>query len=139
VAHGRGDEIRRVGQVFGRSPGIATVMLALTETRREVGSSVFRLIQVHGECGLLDVDRLEAAALDVPIEEDDGVVIGLEHCEFIDSMALAALLRAYNRFADDGRRLVLAAPTVQARRVLQVSGLNIGALVFDSVEQAFPG
>jgi anti-anti-sigma factor len=104
-------------------------------TTRDVGSSSYRIVHVHGELGLPDVDELQAA-VDQAGTEDAGVVVGLEHCEFIDSMALAALVRAHNHFAEDGRRLVIGGPTVQVRRVLKISGLDRDGLVFDSVEQA---
>jgi anti-anti-sigma factor len=104
---------------------------------RNIGSSRHRVIQVRGELGLPDVERLEEI-LDAT-EPDEGVVVGLGLCGFIDSIALAALMRAHNRFAEDGRRLVIAAPTTQVRRVLQISGLEIDGLVFDSVDEALAG
>jgi anti-anti-sigma factor len=110
-------------------------MTTFTENRREVGSSSYRVIQIHGECGLPDVDDLEAS-LGQTAGAEAGVVIGLEHCEFIDSMALAALVRAHGRVEEDGRQLVMAAPTAQVRRVLRVSRLETEGLVFDSVEAA---
>lgn len=113
-------------------------MTTFTENRREVGSSSYRVIQIHGECGLPDVDNLEAR-LEGTAGVGAGVVIGLEHCEFIDSMALAALVRAHGRVEEDGGRLVMAAPAAQARRVLRVSRLETEGIVFDSVEEAVAG
>jgi anti-anti-sigma factor len=92
------------------------------------------VVEVHGELSLPDVDRLQSALDDT--DPDEGVVIGLEHCEFIDSIALAALFRARDDFARNGRRLVMAGPTAQVRRVLQISGLDIDGVVFESVESA---
>jgi anti-anti-sigma factor len=110
-------------------------MTTFDVTTRDLSSSRYRIVHVHGELGLPDVDGLQAA-VDQAAAEDAGVVIGLEHCEFIDSMALAALIRAHNHFAEDDRRLVIGGPTVQVRRVLEISGLDRDGLVFDSVEQA---
>ena len=107
-------------------------------TIRDTGSSRYRVIEVHGEFGLTDVDELQAL-LDDAAAESAGVVIGLDNCEFIDSLALAALIRAHNQFAADGRRLVIGGSTTQVRRVLEISGLDIPGLVFDSVEQALAG
>lgn len=113
-------------------------MSLFAENRHEVGSSSYRVIEVYGECGLPDVD-----ALQVTLGETDGseagVVIGLEHCEFIDSTALAALFRVHARGMADGRQFVMAAPSAQVRRVLQVSRLDTDGLVFDSVEEALAG
>ena len=113
-------------------------MSTFKENRREVGSSTYRVIQIHGECGLPDIDELHAA-LDGPAATGEPIVIGLENCEFIDSMALAALVRAHDRVGEDGGSLVMAAPTDQARRVLEVSGLDTRGVVFDSVEEAVAG
>jgi anti-anti-sigma factor len=113
-------------------------MSTFKENRREVGSSTYRVIQILGECGLPDIDELHAA-LDGPAAGGEPIVIGLENCEFIDSMALAALVRAHDRIGEDGGSLVMAAPTDQARRVLEVSRLDTRGLVFDSVEEAVAG
>jgi anti-anti-sigma factor len=107
-------------------------------TVREVGSASQRVIDVQGEFGLADVAELQAL-LDDPAADGPGVVVGLGHCEFIDSMALASLVRAHNRFAAAGRRLVIGGTTTQVRRVLEVTGLDIDGLVFDSVEAALAG
>jgi anti-anti-sigma factor len=110
-------------------------MSLFAENRHEVGGSAYRVIEVYGECGLPDVDALRAA-LGAADGTEAGVVIDLEHCGFIDSMALAALFRARDQSVFDGRRFVMAAPRAQARRVLQVSRLDTDGLVFDSVEDA---
>jgi anti-anti-sigma factor len=107
-------------------------------TARDVGASSYRIVHVHGEFGLPDVDELQAV-VDRAAAEGAGVVVGLEHCEFIDSMALASLIRAHNHFVDAGRRLVIGGATAQVRRVLEISGLDRDSLVFDSVEQALVG
>ena len=113
-------------------------MPTFDETRREVGTARYRVIQIHGECGLPDVDDLQAT-LDLAAGQEEGVVIGLEHCEFIDSMALASLVRAHSRVKESGRQLVMAAPSAQVRRILGVSRLETEGLVFDSVEEALAG
>jgi anti-anti-sigma factor len=103
-------------------------------TRRDVGTSRYRVVEIRGELGLPDIDRLQSVLEET--DADEGVVIGLEHCEFIDSIALAALFRARDDFARQGRRLVMAGPSVQVRRILQVSGLDIDSVVFESVGSA---
>lgn len=94
-----------------------------------------RVLEIRGELGLPDVDRLqeELEAADLKVSD---IVVDMEGCEFIDSLALAALLRARDRMAQEGRRLVLAGPTTQVRRVLEVSGLLLDDFVFESVERA---
>jgi anti-sigma B factor antagonist len=113
-------------------------MTTFKENRREADSSTCRVIEIHGECGLPDIDELQAA-LEAPAGSGEEVVIGLEHCEFIDSMALAALVRERDRIGEDGGSLVMAAPTEQIRRVLEVSRLDTRGLVFDTIEEAVAG
>jgi anti-anti-sigma factor len=115
--------------------GNRTVMSLFAENRHEVGASSYRVIEVYGECGLPDVDALQVT-LDATDGSEAGIVIGLEHCEAIDSMALAALVRARARGRAGGREFVMAAPSAQVRRVLQVSRLDTDGLVFDSVDEA---
>jgi anti-anti-sigma factor len=113
-------------------------MSLFAENRHEVGSSSYRVIEVYGECGLPDVDALQMT-LDATDGSEAGVVIGLEHCESMDSMALAALLRAHGRASADGRELVMAAPSASVRRALQISRLDTEGVVFDSVAEAVAG
>jgi anti-anti-sigma factor len=101
---------------------------------REVGPNQ-RVLEVHGELGLADIERLQEALDEVAAEARD-LVVGLEACEFIDSIALAALLRASDRLAQNGNRLVIAGPTGQVRRILEVSGLDLDGFLFDSVDAA---
>jgi anti-anti-sigma factor len=90
---------------------------------------------VHGELGLADVDRLQEALEEVAAEARN-VVVGLEECEFVDSIALAAVLRARDRLAENGCRLMISGPTGQVRRVIEISGLDLDGFLFDSVDQA---
>jgi anti-anti-sigma factor len=109
-------------------------MTSFETTRRDAGTSRYRVVEIHGEFGLADVDRLRGVLDET--DPDEGAVIGLEHCEFVDSIALAALFRARDDFARQDRRLVMAGPTAQVRRILQISGLDIDGVVFESVERA---
>jgi anti-anti-sigma factor len=101
---------------------------------REVGPTQ-RVLDVHGELGLADVDRLQEA-LDEVAAHGRYIVLGMENCEFIDSIAIAALLRARDRLGENDCRMVLAGPTGQVLRVLQISGLNLDGFLFDSVDGA---
>jgi anti-anti-sigma factor len=103
-------------------------------TRRDVGTSRYRVVGVSGELGLPDVDRLQKLLTET--DADEGVVIGLEGCELIDSIALAALFRARDDFARTDRRLVIGGPNDHVRRILQISGLDIDGVVYESVERA---
>jgi anti-anti-sigma factor len=104
-------------------------------TEREIDSPERRVIEVHGDVALPDVDQLQETLTGVSAGYRR-VVVGLEDCDFIDSLALAALLRARDRLAEEGRRLAIAGARGQVRRVIEVSGLDLDGFLFDSVELA---
>ncbi len=103
-------------------------------TESDAGSTQ-RLLRVHGELGLVDVDRLQEALNEVPAETRS-ILIGLEDCEFIDSIALAALLRGRDRMAESGRRLAIFGARGQVLRVLEISGLNLDGFLYPTSDQA---
>ena len=98
----------------------------------------YREIAVRGELDLAVADRL-AHAIDAVADDCAGVVIGLAGCELIDSTAIAVIVRAHQRFAEAGRRLVVCCPKDQPERVLEITGLRETGMVFDSVEEAVKG
>jgi anti-anti-sigma factor len=55
--------------------------------------------------------------------------------EFVDSTALGVLIEARSKLGRDG--IALAAPQLDTRRTLQVSGLDRHLPVHDSVDDAF--
>lgn len=94
-----------------------------------------RDVQVEGELDLAVAGKLDEV-LTAAVEECAQVLVGLERCTFIDSSGIAVILRAHNRMQDDGKQLVVYAPTDQVLRVLSMTGLTGNGLVFDSSEEA---
>jgi anti-sigma B factor antagonist len=94
-----------------------------------------RDVQIEGELDLAVAAQLDEV-LTTAVEECKQVLVGLERCSFIDSSGIAVILRAHNRMQEDGRRLVVYAPTEQVLRVLSMTGLTGNGLVFDDAEQA---
>jgi anti-anti-sigma factor len=94
-----------------------------------------REIRVEGELDLAVANRLQDA-LERAGNEYTRILIGLESCEFIDSTGIAVIVRAHNRLAEEGRRVVVYGPTDQVLRVLSITGLTANGLVFESAEQA---
>lgn len=94
-----------------------------------------RDVQIEGELDLAVAAQLDEV-LTAAIEECDRVLVGLGRCTFIDSSGIAAILRAHNRMQEDGKQLVVYAPTDQVLRVLSMTGLTGNGLVFDSAEEA---
>lgn len=52
------------------------------------------------------------------------VVLSLANVTFVDSTAAGVFVRVFKRLRHEGAELVLWAPTSQARKVLQISGLD---------------
>jgi anti-sigma B factor antagonist len=94
-----------------------------------------RDIQIEGELDLAVAGQLDEV-LTAAVEECSLVLVGLQHCAFIDSSGIAVILRAHNRMAEEGNRLAVYAPTDQVLRVLSMTGLTANGLVFDNVEDA---
>lgn len=95
-------------------------------------------IQVEGEIDLAVADQL-ARALDRAASEHDQVLIGLQDCEFLDSSAIAVILRAHHKMAAEGRSVVAYGPSSQVRRVLSITDLTENGLVFETREEALSG
>ena len=94
-----------------------------------------REIRVEGELDLAVAEQL-ADGLTRAGAECWHLLICLESCEFIDSTGIAAIVHAYNEFAEQGGRLAVYAPADQVLRVLSVTGLTSNGMVFDSAEEA---
>ena len=94
-----------------------------------------RDVQIEGELDLAVAGQLDEVLAEAA-EQCERVLVGLERCAFIDSSGIAVILRAHNRMQEDGRRLVVYAPTDQVLRVLSMTGLTSNGLVFDSAEEA---
>jgi anti-anti-sigma factor len=63
------------------------------------------------------------------------VVVDLSEVEFIDSTALGVLIEARTRI-DNRQAFLLAAPGLETRRALEISGLDRHFSVHDSVSDA---
>ncbi len=94
-----------------------------------------RDVRIEGELDLAVAAKLDEV-LDAAVAECGQVLVDLGACDFIDSSGIAVILRARNRMEEDGKRLVVYAPTDQVLRVLAMTGLTSNGLVFDSAEQA---
>lgn len=80
-----------------------------------------QVVRLHGELDLAYAAPVRAALLGVAGAE---VVVDLSGLNFIDASGLSALLAARREMAEQGRRLVLAGPSPQVRRVFELTGLG---------------
>jgi anti-sigma B factor antagonist len=92
------------------------------------------VLRLGGELDLYNADDVRTA-LAVAIDGGTArIVVDMSDVEFVDSTALGVLIEARSKLGEDG--LLLAAPQLETRRTLQVSGLDRHLPVHDSVDGA---
>jgi anti-anti-sigma factor len=92
------------------------------------------VLRLGGELDLYNANDVRAA---LAVAIDDGaarIVIDMSEVDFVDSTALGVLIEARSKLGQDG--LLLAAPQIETRRTLEVSGLARHLPVHDSVDGA---
>jgi anti-sigma B factor antagonist len=105
---------------------------AVTGVERRDGAVV---VSLAGELDLYNAEEVRAALVEAGEGEPDAIVVDLDQVRFIDSTALGVLIEARARMTDrNGFRL--AAPGLETRRALEVSGLDRHFLVHDTVVEA---
>ena len=93
------------------------------------------VLSLAGELDLYNAAEVRGAVLDACSDEPEVLVVDLEEVRFIDSTALGVLIEARSQMTDrNGFRL--AAPGLETRRALEVSGLDHHFLVHDTVAEA---
>jgi anti-anti-sigma factor len=93
------------------------------------------VVSLTGELDLYNAEDVRAALLECCAEEPAVLIVDLAGVNFIDSTALGVLIEARSRMNDrSGFRL--AAPGLETRRALEVSGLDRHFSVHDSVDAA---
>ena len=96
------------------------------------GISVVRLA---GELDLHNAQIVREALLKVCADGPERLVVDLSEVEFIDSTALGVLIEARSRL-QDRNAFILAAPGLETRRALEISGLDRHFTVRDTVPEA---
>lgn len=104
------------------------------ETRREGGATV---VVLQGELDLYNAQPVRDA-LTSAAEGAQRLVVDLGEVTFVDSTAMGLLIEARSRLADRSA-FVLAAPAMETRRALQVSGLDKHFTIAGSVAAALNG
>jgi anti-sigma B factor antagonist len=98
-----------------------------------VGTAV--VIRLGGELDLYNAGQVRSALADAGARDPERIVIDLGEVEFIDSTALGVLIEARAKMNNRGG-LLLAAPGLETRRALQISGLDKLFIVHDTVPEA---
>jgi anti-sigma B factor antagonist len=95
------------------------------------------VVRLAGELDLYNADEVRDALTEAIASSPRRIVIDMEHVEFVDSTALGVLIEARSKLGRDG--LALAAPRLDTRRTLQVSGLDRHLPIHDTVAEALAG
>ena len=99
----------------------------------EVGAAC--VVRLGGELDLYNAAQVRSALADACAQAPERLVVDLAEVEFIDSTALGVLIETRTRLGNrDG--LMLAAPGLETRRALQISGLDKLFILHDTVPEA---
>jgi anti-sigma B factor antagonist len=93
------------------------------------------VVRLGGELDLYNAQQVREALAQAAATAPQRVVVDLGEVEFIDSTALGVLIEARSRL-NNRRAFFLAAPGLETRRTLEISGLDRHFTVHDSVSEA---
>jgi anti-sigma B factor antagonist len=94
-----------------------------------------RVVRLGGELDLYNAAQVRSALDEACAEAPERIVVDLGEVEFIDSTALGVLIETRTKLKNrDG--FLLAAPGLETRRALQISGLDKLFTVHETVPEA---
>jgi anti-sigma B factor antagonist len=93
------------------------------------------VVRLAGELDLYNSAALREALFQACGDSPARVVVDLSRVDFIDSTGLGVLIEARTKLANRNA-FVLAAPGLETRRALRISGLDRHFAVHDTVEDA---
>ena len=96
------------------------------------------VVSLAGELDLYNAEDVRAELLRCVADPPERLVVDLAQVRFIDSTALGVLIEARSRLPDRGA-FRLAAPGLETRRALEISGLDRHFSVHDTVADALNG
>jgi anti-sigma B factor antagonist len=99
---------------------------------RSDGSTV---VSLAGELDLYNAHEVREALLECAAETPTRLIVDLSSVKFIDSTALGVLIEARTRM-ENRRGFLLAAPGLETKRALEISGLDRHFAVHDSLDAA---
>jgi anti-sigma B factor antagonist len=98
-------------------------------------SDGFVVVSLAGELDLYNANTVREALLECCSESPERLIVDLSAVKFIDSTALGVLIEARTRLANR-KGFLLAAPGLETRRALEISGLDRHFSVHESLDQA---
>lgn len=93
------------------------------------------VVRLAGELDLYNADTVRKALFEAAADGPDRLVVDLSEVEFIDSTALGVLIEARTKL-ENRKAFLLAAPGLETRRALQISGLDRHFTVHETVPEA---
>jgi anti-sigma B factor antagonist len=99
----------------------------------EMGSAY--VVRLGGELDLYNAGQVRSALAEAWARGPERIIIDLGEVEFVDSTALGVLIETRAKL-DNKSGLMLAAPGLETRRALQISGLDKFFTVHDTVSEA---
>jgi anti-sigma B factor antagonist len=93
------------------------------------------VVSLAGELDLYNANAVRESLLACCAENPERLIVDLGAVKFIDSTALGVLIEARTRLTNR-KSFLLAAPGLETRRALEISGLDRHFAVHESVEQA---
>jgi anti-sigma B factor antagonist len=93
------------------------------------------VVSLAGELDLYNAATVREALLECCAESPERLIIDLSNVKFIDSTALGVLIEARTRMSNR-RGFLLAAPGLETRRALEISGLDRHFAVHETLDQA---
>ena len=99
---------------------------------RQDGTTV---VSLAGELDLYNANTVRDTLLECCAESPERLIVDLSGVKFIDSTALGVLIEARTRMSNR-RAFLLAAPGLETRRALEISGLDRHFSVHESLDAA---
>jgi anti-sigma B factor antagonist len=93
------------------------------------------VVRLAGELDLYNANDVREALFHACADGPERLVVDLGEVEFVDSTALGVLIEARTKLANK-RAFLLAAPRLEPRRALEISGLDRHFSVHESVPAA---
>jgi anti-sigma B factor antagonist len=93
------------------------------------------VVRLGGELDLYNAEQVRDVLIEACTDSPERVVVDLGEVEFIDSTALGVLIEARTKL-ENRRSFLLAAPGLETRRALQISGLDRHFSIHDTVPEA---
>ena len=97
-------------------------MNAFRLSERDDVTSGWREVRVEGEVDHAVADQLRAALVETPAE--NGVLVDLSECDFVDGTGLGILVCARLQLMARGQRMLLRGAHGQVRRLLGTAGMT---------------